>query len=148
MLKLLTIRLGERALALDLMGVRELRAYQAPTPLPRAPRHVRGMLNLRGAILPVVDLADLLGWPTAEPGPRHVIVVVAIAGPGGATQLHGLIVDAVTDIIEVAEEALQPVPDEHGQAGLLAGLLPRGEELVLVLALQRLGLGSPLAEAA
>jgi purine-binding chemotaxis protein CheW len=133
LLKLLTIRLGNRSLGIDVMAVRELRAYAAPAPLPHAPRDVRGMLNLRGTILPVIDLAARLGWPPSEPGQRSVIVVVSV-GSEERRQLHGLVVDAVTDIIEITDEQIQPVPDEFGgAAGPISGLVPIERDLLMLL---------------
>ena len=64
------------------MAVREIRGYTPATALPQAPSFVRGVINLRGAVLPIVDLAARLGFPPAEPTARHVIMVVNIEQPG------------------------------------------------------------------
>ena len=80
------------------------------TSLPASPAYVRGVINLRGTVLPVVDLAERLGLPTSVPSERHVIVVVWIAG-----QLVGLLVDAVCDILAVTQDMLQRTPDLAAQ---------------------------------
>ena len=91
---------------MDIMSVREIRGWTAATPLPQSPDYVRGVINLRGTVLPIVDLSARLGLGTVEPTPRHVIIVVHIG-----KRIVGLLVDAVSDILAVNDDALQPVPD-------------------------------------
>ncbi len=79
------------------MSVREIRGWTPATALPRAPGFVRGVINLRGVVLPIIDLADRLGFAPAEPTPRHVIIVAQTG-----RQIVGLLVDAVSDIIAMA----------------------------------------------
>ncbi len=67
---------------------------------------MRGVINLRGAVLPIVDLAARLGFPAAEPTARHVIIVAQIG-----SQIVGLLVDAVSDILTVTDDIVQPTPD-------------------------------------
>ena len=66
---------AERVRVNDIMAVREIRGWTPATPLPHAPAYVRGVINLRGAVLPIVDLAERLGLGAAAPTPRHVIIV-------------------------------------------------------------------------
>ncbi|MEM7711252.1 MAG: chemotaxis protein CheW, partial [Pseudomonadota bacterium] len=93
-LELLTFRCGGRSYAVPIMNVREIRGWSPPTPLPHAPAYMLGMVNLRGSVLPVMDLARRLGSPATRDGPRNVIVVVALEG-----RVHGLMVEAVSDIV-------------------------------------------------
>lgn len=102
---LLTFRLGDGIFCLDIMSVRELRGWTRATPLPHAPAYLAGVINLRGTILPVIDLAARLGMAPVAAEPRHVIVVVQAAG-----QIAGLIVEAVSDIHTVPRAALEPPP--------------------------------------
>jgi purine-binding chemotaxis protein CheW len=88
------------------MAVREIRGFAPATPLPQSPAFVRGVINLRGAVLPIIDLSARLGFPPAEPTARHVIMVVQVGH-----QTVGLLVDAVSDILTVASESIQPTPD-------------------------------------
>ncbi len=104
--ELIAFRIGQQEFCVDIMAVREIRGWSAATPLPRAPGYVRGVINLRGAVLPIVDLAGRLGFANAEPTARHVIIVAQIG-----TQQVGLLVDAVSDILTVAEGTVQPTPD-------------------------------------
>ena len=88
------------------MSVREIRGWTPVTALPQTPSFVRGVVNLRGAVLPIVDLAARVGFAAAEPTARHVIIVAQIA-----QQVLGLLVDAVSDILTVTDDLLQPTPD-------------------------------------
>jgi purine-binding chemotaxis protein CheW len=107
--ELITFRVGEQEYGVDITDVREIRGWTPATPLPKTPGYVRGVINLRGTVLPIVDMAERMGLPPTEPSQRHVIVVVWIHG-----QLVGLLVDAVCDILPVPPEELQATPDLVG----------------------------------
>ena len=133
--QLITFQLGDQILGVDIMAIREIRAWSPATPLPNVPAHVRGVVNLRGVVLPVLDLRHRLGWGVTDPSARHVIIVVRIG-----EQLQGLIVDAVNDIVTIPPEAMQPLPDmgEATAAHYLEGLATIEQRLILILALDRL----------
>lgn len=105
-IELLAFRLGEQEYCLDIMSVREIRGWSKATPIPFSPPHVKGVINLRGTVLPVLDLAVRLGMQPAEGSELNVIIVVDING-----HTAGLLVDAVSDIISVSPSELQPTPD-------------------------------------
>ena len=104
--ELMAFRIGTQEFCVDIMAVREIRGFTPATPLPQSPGFVRGVINLRGAVLPIVDLSARLGFGPAEPTARHVIMVVQVGD-----QVVGLLVDAVSDILTVSSEAVQPTPD-------------------------------------
>lgn len=104
--ELISFRVGDQQFCVDIMQVREIRGWTPATPLPHAPPYVMGVVNLRGAVLPVIDIAARLSMGAAAPSPRHVVIVVWIRG-----KLVGLLVDAVCDVLNVPDEALQPAPD-------------------------------------
>ena len=104
--ELIAFRIKDQEFCVDIMSVREIRGWTPATPLPQSPAFVRGVINLRGAVLPIVDLGARLGMSPTEPTVRHVIIVTRIAD-----KLVGLLVDAVCDILTVAKSALQPTPD-------------------------------------
>ena len=104
--ELMAFRIGAQEFCVDIMAVREIRGFTPATPLPQSPGFVRGVINLRGAVLPIVDLSARLGFGPAEPTARHVIMVVQVGD-----QVVGLLVDAVSDILTVSSEAVQPTPD-------------------------------------
>ena len=130
--ELISVRIGDQAYAIDIMAVREIRGWSAATPLPHAPPHVLGMINLRGLILPVVDLAARLGLPQSEPGPSSVVVVVQV----GENQV-GLVVDAVSDILTVTEGLIQPRPEIGSAAcdAYVAGVMTIDNNIISLLAL-------------
>ncbi len=108
-LELLLVRIGANQFALDIRSVREIRGGMATTPLPHAPDYIKGMINLRGQVLAVIDLAQRLGLPPiSTDGPSVVIVVER--GPVVA----GLLVDDVCDILAVAPGQIQPSPSLGG----------------------------------
>jgi purine-binding chemotaxis protein CheW len=142
----ITFEVGDRRLAIEIMAIREIRAWSPVTALPSVPSHVVGVVNLRGVVLPVTDLRQLLGWGATETTARHVIIVFQIGG-----QLRGIIVDAVHDIATLTAEQIQPVPDigENEAARLLEGIATVEGNLIMVLDLAQLGEpGDRLAEAA
>ncbi|AEI38001.1 MAG: chemotaxis protein CheW [Zymomonas mobilis subsp. pomaceae] len=133
--QLITFHIGEQFFGVDIMAIREIRAWSPATNLPNVPNYVRGVVNLRGVVLPVFDLRQRLGWGMTEPTARHVIIVVNIGD-----QLQGLIVDAVNDIVTARNENMQPVPDvgESSAARFLEGLVTIDDRMIMVLALDRL----------
>ncbi|PJE33595.1 Chemotaxis protein CheW [Pseudooceanicola marinus] len=105
-LELLTFRVADQEYSLDIMSVREIRGWTRTTPMPHAPDYMRGVINLRGTVLPVMDLARRLHLPSQETNDRNVIIVVNLNGT-----LTGLLVDAVSDIVAITEDDLQLPPD-------------------------------------
>lgn len=105
-IELLTFRLADQEYSLDIMSVREIRGWTRTTPLPRSPDYMRGVINLRGTVLPVMDLAQRLGLPAREQSERSVIIVIK-----HEEEMTGLLVDAVSDIVTLTEDDLQPPPD-------------------------------------
>jgi purine-binding chemotaxis protein CheW len=103
--ELLSVKIGEQEFALDIMSVREIRGWSNSTPLPHAPSYIKGMVNLRGLVVAIVDLAERLGLPSNAPGASSVVVVAEIGD-----QIVGLLVDAVCDIITVTDDMIQPSP--------------------------------------
>ncbi|SFG25520.1 purine-binding chemotaxis protein CheW [Novosphingobium sp. CF614] len=133
--ELITFEVAGQIFALDIMAIREIRAWTPVTPMPRVPHYVAGVVNLRGTVLPVVDLAARLGWAPTEATPRHAIIVCQVNG-----QSQGLIVDSVSDIIALNTESLQP-PPTAGQDEVmpfLEGLAAIEDHMVMVLDLQAL----------
>ena len=141
----ITFEIGDRRLGIDIMAIREIRAWSPTTPIPNAPSHVRGVVNLRGVVLPVLDLSQRLGWGATEPTGRHVIIVVRVG-----EQLQGIIVDAVSDIVTVGPDQLQPVPDvgQTRAAAFLDGIATIDGRLIMILGLDRITEQAGLAEAA
>jgi len=143
--ELITFELAGQIFGIDIMSIREIRAWTPVTPLPRVPHYVAGVVNLRGTVLPVLDLAARLGWAATEATPRHAIIVAQIDG-----QARGLIVDSVSDIVTIAADTLQPPPAsaDDGMIQFLEGLAASEDRMVMVLNLAALGAAGELAQAA
>jgi purine-binding chemotaxis protein CheW len=130
----LTFSLGQEEYGVEILKVQEIKGYSAITPIPNTPPYVKGVMNLRGAIIPVVDLRWKLGMPAAEYGPFTVIVVVKVG-----SKTIGLVVDAVSDVLNIPAADLQPAPDFGAQvdATFISGMARAGEKLVVLLDLDR-----------
>jgi len=131
--------IGERAYCVDIMSVREIKAWSTTTVLPNAPDYVRGVLNLRGTIVPIHDLRIRFGEGMTEAGDTHVIVIVAVA-----ERIAGLLVDAVSDILTVNQDETKPIPvgSSTSKTNYLSGLISINGELTAILDLERLFEGS------
>ncbi len=112
MVELLTFQLAYQEYALDIMSVREIRGWTKATPLPHAPDYMKGVVNLRGTVLPVIDLALRLGLDPSQHSDRSVIIVVE-----DSDIMTGLLVDAVSDIIALKSDDLLPPPDTQSTGG-------------------------------
>ncbi|MEL7276657.1 MAG: chemotaxis protein CheW [Pseudomonadota bacterium] len=126
---------GDRAYGVDIIRVREIKQWTAPTALPNQPAHIRGVLNLRGTIVPVHDLRARFGGPLTEAGEMNVIVIVTLQ-----ERTIGILVDAVSDIITVALNDILAVPTTSGEADLksLSGLVNTDAGMVALLNLDGL----------
>lgn len=135
MRELVAFRLGSQEFCIDVMSVRDLRGFTPATALPHAPSYVRGVINLRGVVLPIVDLGVRLGFPACEPTARHVIIVAEIGG-----KMVGLLVDAVSDILIVAQGDIQPTPEVASEVAktFVDGVLAIEGRMVSVIALRNL----------
>lgn len=102
----LSFRVGGQDYCLDIMSVREIRAGTRATPLPHAPQFMRGVINLRGTVLPVMDLSSRLDLGAGSDRDGNVIIVVT-----NGDHIMGLLVDAVSDILAVPEKDMQTPPD-------------------------------------
>jgi len=129
-MEFIAFHVGEQTFCIDIMTVREIRGWTPATPLPHAPGFVRGVINLRGTVLPVIDLAVRLALPTSEPTARHAVIVVQNQG-----QLVGLLVEAVSNIMMVNPDAIQPTPEIASEAcrSFIKGIVASGKEIINVL---------------
>lgn len=133
--ELISFRIGEQEFCVDIMVVREIRGWTPATPLPRSPSFLRGVINLRGAVLPIVDLAARLGFEATDPTQRHVIIVAQIE-----RQVVGLLVDAVSDILTVSDDIVQPPPDVASEMvrNFVQGLLAIEGRMISLISLDRI----------
>lgn len=126
----LTLRLGDEEYAIDILGVQEIKGYSAITPIPHAPPHIKGVINLRGTVVPVVGLRERFGLPTIEYDKFTVIVVAKVGA-----KIVGIVVDAVTDVLTISRSELD-APPEFGSGvdtSFMIGVAKTAERLVIVL---------------
>ena len=101
----LTFRLGEEEYAIDILKVQEIRGYESPTTIAYAPPFIKGVINLRGIIVPIIDLRMQLGCGEAQYNAFTVVVVLNVRG-----HVIGAVVDSVSDVIELGEDVIMPAP--------------------------------------
>lgn len=137
--ELISFRIGAQEFCVDIMVVREIRGWTQATILPRTPPFIRGVINLRGAVLPIVDLAARLGFAPAEATERHVIIVVQVEGSAGP-QVAGLLVDAVSDILTVTDGSVQAPPEVASGTvrDFIEGLIALDGRMISLISLQNL----------
>ncbi len=130
-----SFRIGTEDYAVDILAVREIKGWTRTTVLPNQPDYVRGVLNLRGAIVPVFDLGCRFGQGATEATQKHVVIIVSVAD-----RLIGLLVDQVSDILSVQPDAVGPVPEmESGRnQAYLEGIITVNETMVVLLSLDTL----------
>jgi purine-binding chemotaxis protein CheW len=133
--KLVAFLVGHQEFSIDIKSVREVRGWTQATPIPHAPAFVRGVINLRGAVLPIVDLNMRFGLSRNEKSTRQVIIVTQIG-----EQIAGLLVDAVSDIISVDVSSIQPTPDVASFAAkaFVRGVLGVDNRLISVIATEHI----------
>lgn len=115
--KYLTFILGRESYGIQVLKIREIIRFTDITAVPQMPEYVRGVINLRGKIIPVIDLRVKFELATVEPTERTCIVVVRLANSSGTANQMGLIVDAVEEVINIAAGDIEPTPDFGGACG-------------------------------
>lgn len=128
--ELVAFRTAGQDFCIDILSVREIRGWSRPALLPHAPNYVQGVINLRGAVVPILDLARRLGLEPIEDKDRNVIIVAAIQN-----RTVGLLVEAVTDILGVPASGIQPTPDLASEAtrSMLRGVVVQDSRLIRLL---------------
>jgi purine-binding chemotaxis protein CheW len=134
-IQFLAFKIDNEEYGVDINAVREIKGWIPATRLPNAPRYVRGVINLRGLMVPVYDLRARFGGGETEITRTHVVIIVKVK-----ERIFGVLVDGVSDILTVTEDQIKPAPD-MGRAvdsGYLRGLISINDRLVALLALDRL----------
>jgi len=133
-LQYLTFSLGEEVFAMDIRTVREIIQYGPMTTVPLMPPFVRGVINLRGAVVPVIDLQARFGRQAAEVSKKTCIVIFDAQREGERIEL-GLMVDAVSEVVEIAPDQIEPPPSFGGvvKRDFIRGMGKMGSKFVIVL---------------
>ena len=130
----LTFALGEEEYGIEILRVQEIKGFSSVTAIPNAPPYVKGVMNLRGTVVPVLDLRLKFGMPPRDYDRFTVIVVVNVGA-----RVVGLIVDGVSDVLDVAAGALEATPELGADVDttMLQGIARNGERLVTMLEIDR-----------
>lgn len=131
----LTFRLGDEEYGVDIQKVQEIRSYEQPTRIPHAPAHIKGVVNLRGVIVPIVDLRLRLACDSAEYTAFTVVIVLAVAG-----RVVGAVVDSVSDVLDLPGDTIKPPPCLPGDGGreFITGIASAGERMLMLVDMETL----------
>src|SRR5689334_16291979 len=137
--QMLTFTLGEETYGVDILRVQEIRGWAPVTRIPQAPTHVLGVLNLRGSIVPIIDLRTRFQLERAEYTALTVIIVMSVESSAGRRDI-GMVVDGVSDVIDVDSTKVKPAPDLGVQSttDFIRGLAPVGDHMVMLLDMDKL----------
>ena len=140
--ELLTFTLGAEEYAIDILKVQEIRGYDAVTNIANTPSFIKGVINLRGTIVPIVDLRIKFAVGAAEYTPFTVVIILNIRG-----RVDGMVVDDVSDVISLGPEQIRPAPDfaSSVDTAYITGLGALGERMLIVVDIERLMLSSEMA---
>ena len=137
--QVLTFTLGEETYGVDILRVQEIRGWSPVTRIPQAQAHVLGVLNLRGSIVPIVDMRMRFSLERAEYTPLTVIIVLSVESAVGRRDF-GVVVDGVSDVIDVAVSDIKPAPEmgAHVSTEFIEGLAAVGDRMVMLLDIDQL----------
>lgn len=137
--QVLTFRLGDETYGIDILRVREIRGWSHVTRIPEAPSCMLGVLNLRGSLVPIVDLRVRFRMDHADFTPLTVIIVLSVPVDGARRDV-GLVVDSVSEVIDIDPHALQQAPNVGAQvdSDFIQGLTTVGERMMILLDIEKL----------
>ncbi|MBL4863262.1 MAG: purine-binding chemotaxis protein CheW [Crocinitomicaceae bacterium] len=130
----LTFMLAEEEYGVDILSVKEIRGWESVTPVPNSPKHIKGVINLRGTIVPIVDLRAKFNLVNVAYGPLTVVIVLGVM-LGDEARVMGVVVDAVSDVYGVSLEKMQPAPDldDNVDTKYIQGLAAVAEKMIVIL---------------
>jgi purine-binding chemotaxis protein CheW len=131
----LTFTLGAEEYGIEILKVQEIKGYSAITHIPNAPAHVKGVMNLRGTVVPVVDLRAKFGMEAVEYSKFTVIIVVMVG-----QKIAGLVVDAVSDVLNIQQSEVRPAPDfgARSDTRFISGVASIGDKLAVLVDIDKL----------
>lgn len=142
----LTFQLAGQTYGVEILRVQEIKGWEKPTRLPHSPEFVQGVINLRGAVVPIIDLRRRFGLGEAEYGRTTVVIVVKVQSARGELTA-GIVVDGVCEVCNVSAEDLRPAPEVGGDvdADFVRGLAMTDERMLILLDVVRL-VGTTLSD--
>lgn len=135
----LTFIMAGEEYGVGILCVQEIRGWESATPLPNAPPHIKGVINLRGTIVPIIDLRQCFGMESIEYTPVTVVIVLKVNTEKGM-RVMGIVVDAVSDVYTLAESDMRPAPDMGGATNteIIRGLVNVDKKMVILLDIDKL----------
>jgi purine-binding chemotaxis protein CheW len=135
----LTFILNGEEYGVDILRVQEIKGWDTATPIPNTPAYVRGVINLRGTIVPIIDLRARFGLEQVPYGPTTVVIVLKVMN-GNASRIMGIVVDAVSEVYNVGQSDLKPAPEFGGavRVDFVKGLATVDRKMVIVLDIDHL----------
>jgi purine-binding chemotaxis protein CheW len=132
--QLLTFFVAGDEYGVDILRVQEIRGWTAPMPIPNTPPYIKGVINIRGDIVPIADLRERLGMSTLADTPTTAVVVLRVV-QGARNRVMGIVVDAMSDVTNVAHKDIKPPPQfGDGDRGALAkGIATLSEKMITIL---------------
>jgi len=130
----LSFILDERHYAVDILRVQEIKGWDRATPIPNTPEHIKGVINLRGTIVPIIDLRLRFGLAAVEYSKSTVVIVLRVESKTGSRTM-GIVVDAVSDVHNVEDSAVSPPPEfsEEVDLSFIKGIASIGEKMIILL---------------
>ena len=135
----LTFVLGEEEYGVDILRVQEIKGWDSVTPIPNTPEYIKGVINLRGTIVPIVDLRQRFNMPEVEYGPITVVIVLKIEC-ADRDRIMGIVVDGVSDVYDVPQEEMKDAPDFGNvvDTEFVHGLATVDEKMIIILDIDHL----------
>lgn len=131
----IVFRINDQEFCVEITSTREIRGWTPSTTVPHSPDFLMGVINLRGTILPIVNLAGRLGLESSEPTERHAVIVVQVE-----QKMFGILVDSVSDILDVSAEDLRPIPevDAHKASDFFSRVIVLDKRIICEIRLDQL----------
>lgn len=131
----LTFFLAGEEYGVDILSVQEIRGWEKTTVIPNSPEYVKGVINLRGTIVPIVDLRLRFSLPVLEYGPLTVVIVLMVRDKAGRNKVVGIVVDAVSDVYDIDRSKIKNPPDLDHAVGntYISGLYNVDNKMVILL---------------
>ena len=135
----LTFIMADEEYGVDILCVQEIRGWESATPIPNAPAHVRGVINLRGTIVPIIDLRLCFGMDDVEYNAITVVIVLKVKTENG-DKIMGVVVDAVSDVYSITEKEMRAAPDLGNSIDteFIKGLVNVNDKMVILLNIDKL----------
>lgn len=140
--QLLTFIVDGKEYGVDVLRVQEIRGWSPPMPIPNTPPYIKGVINIRGDVVPIADLRERLRLPALAYGSTTVVIVLRIAGAreGGPERVMGVVVDAMSDVTRIPNQNIKPPPvfADTGEFPLTRGIATVDDKMVTILDVDRI----------